>query len=165
MLFRSQEHLGPVGRLGPAGAGAYRQDRRAIIVLAGEEERGALAVEIGLEGDRIAVELGLEVRIRGVVEELDDREQVVGAGQEVTPRVQLGPEVVGLAQDLLGTALVVPEPWFLGQRLELGDALCLGLEVKDAPRSIGSVRPGRGRRTRPPSSGPADPGAGSAAAR
>ena len=56
-------------------------------------------------------------------------------------------QAVGLAQDLLRGALVVPEPGFLGQRVELGDARFLGLEVKDAPRSTGSARPGRGWRT------------------
>ena len=44
-------------------------------------------------------------------------------------------------------------------------ARALVVEVKDAPRSTGSVQPGRGWRTRPPSSGPGDPGAGSGAAR
>ena len=47
----------------------------------------------------------------------------------------------------------------------LGDAGLLRLEVKDAPRSTGSVRPGRGWRTRPPSSGLGDPGGAAAAAR
>ena len=47
-----QEHLGPVGRLGAAGAGADRQDRGALVVLAGEQERGPLAVEVGLERRR-----------------------------------------------------------------------------------------------------------------
>ena len=32
-------------------------------------------------------------------------------------------ETVGLAQNLLGAPLVVPEAGFLGQRLELADAL------------------------------------------
>ena len=62
-------------------------------------------------------------------------------------------------------ALVVPEPGLAGQRLELGDARLLRPEVKDAPRSTGSARPGRGRWTRPPSSGPGGPGAGSDGAR
>ena len=81
------------------------------------------------------------------------------------PGGDLAAQAVGLAQDLLSGSTVVPEPVFLGLRLYLGDARFLGRKVKDAPRSTGSVQPGRGWRTLPPSSGPADPGAGSGAAR
>ncbi len=160
-----QEHLGPVGRLGAAGAGADREERRPLVVLAGEQQRRPLALEVGLEGRDVALELGLELGVGGFVEQLDRRQQVVGADAELAPRADLGPQAVGLAQDLLGGAPVVPEPGFLGQRLDLADARLLGLEVKDAPRSTGSVQPGPGWRRLPPSSGPADPGAGSGAAR
>jgi hypothetical protein len=61
-----QEHLGPVGRLGAAGAGADRQERGALVVLPGEEERGALASEIGVEARGVAIELGLELGVRGL---------------------------------------------------------------------------------------------------
>jgi hypothetical protein len=57
--------------------------------------------------------------------------------------------VVRLADDLLSGALVVPEAGLEGQCVELGDAPFLGLEVKDAPRSTGSARPGRGPWMRP----------------
>ena len=161
----AQEHLRPVGGLGPAGAGADREDRRPFVVLAREEEGRPFAAEILLERGGIPFELGLELGIGGFVEQFERDLEVARAGQQVLPRIELGAEAVGLAKDLLGAALVVPEARFLGQRLERGDALGLGLEVKDAPRSSGSVRPGRGRRRRPPSSGPGDPGAGADAAR
>jgi hypothetical protein len=134
-------------------------------VLAGEQEGGPLAPEVDLQRRGVAVQLGLEFRVGRLVEELDGRLEIVDAGQDAAPDLDLGAQAVGLAQDLLGGALVVPEPGFLGQRLELGDAPLLDLEVKDAPRSTGSVQPGRGWRRRPPSSGPADPGAGGDAAR
>ena len=70
-----------------------------------------------------AVELGLELGIGGLVEELERGLEVGGAGEQVTPRLDLGAQAVGLAQDLLGAALVVPESGLLGQRLELGDPL------------------------------------------
>ena len=161
----AQEHLGPVGGLGAAGAGADGQDGRAVVVLAGEQERGPLAAEVGLEGGGVAVELGLQVGVGRLGEQLDGRLEVGGTGQQVVPGVELGAQAVGLAKDLLGAALVVPEAGLLGQRLELADALLLRPEVKDAPRSTGSVQPGRERWTRPPSCGPGDPGAGAAAAR
>jgi hypothetical protein len=134
-------------------------------MLAGEQQGGAFPAEVLLERRGIALQLGLEIGVGGLVEQLEGGLEVVGAGQQVAPRIDLGAQAVGLAKDLLGGALVVPEPGLLGQRLELGDPFCLVVEVKDAPRSPGSVRPGRGWRTRPPSSGPGDPGAGAAAAR
>jgi hypothetical protein len=137
----------------------------ALVVLAGEQEGGPLTAEIGLERRGIAVQLRLEIRIGSLVEEFEGRLEIVDTGQDVAPDLDLGAQAVRLAQDLLGAALVVPEPGFLGQRLELGDAPLLDLEVKDAPRSTGSVQPGRGWRRRPPSSGPADPGAGAGATR
>src|SRR5258708_3818211 len=39
-----EQHLGPVGRLGPARSRTDREDRSALVVLAGEQERGALPV-------------------------------------------------------------------------------------------------------------------------
>ena len=160
-----QEHLGPVGRLGPAGAGADRQQRRPVVVRTGEEQRGPLAQVVDLERRGVAVELGLELGVGRLGEQLERREEIVGPGQELVPGRQLAAQAVGLAQDLLRGAAVIPEAGFLGQRLEFGDAGGLGLEVKDAPRSTGSVQPGRGWRTVPPSSEPADPGAGWVAAR
>jgi hypothetical protein len=45
--------------------------------------------------------------------------------------------------------LVVPESRFARERVELGQPGLLAGEVKDAPRSTGSARPGPGRRWRP----------------
>jgi hypothetical protein len=118
-------------------------------VLTREQEGRAFAAEVLLERRGIPIQLGLELGIGGFSEQFQRDLEVAGTGQQVLPRVELGAQAVGLAKDLLGAALVVPETGFLGQRLERGDAFGLGLEVKDAPRSSGSVRPGRGRRRRP----------------
>ncbi len=160
-----QEHVGPVGRLGAARARADRQQGVPVVVLAGEQQGGPFADDVLLERGRVTGQLGFEFGVRSLVEQLEGRLEVLGAGGERSPRVDLIAQAVGLAQDLLGPALVVPEPGFLGQRLEFGDAGVLCLEVKDAPRSTGSARSGRGWWTHPPSSGPADPGAGWGAAR
>ncbi len=160
-----EQHLRPVRRLGAAGAGADRQERRSLVVLAVEQQRGTLAEKVGLEGGRVAIELGLELRIGRFVEQLEGSKQIAGSVEKALPERDLVAQAVGLAEDLLGFALVVPEARFLGQRVELGDTLRLCGEVKAAPRSRGSARPGRGWRMRPPSSGPGDPGAGSAEAR
>src|SRR6185436_21088334 len=156
---------GPVGRLGATRARADREQGRALVVLAREQQRRPFPEEIGLEPGGIAIQLGFELRIGRLLDQLQRGEEVVPAGQQVLPGRDLGAEAVGLAKDLLGGPAVVPEVGRLGQRVDLVDAGLLAFEVKDAPRSTGSVRSGRGWRTAPPSSGPADPGAGSGAAR
>jgi hypothetical protein len=161
----AQEHLRPVGRFRTTGAGADRQERRTLVVLAREEEGGPLTREVRVERREVAFELGLEFGVGGLVEQFDRGEQVVGAGQELLPRRDLAAQAVGFAQDLLRGSPVVPEAFPLGLCLYLGDACFFRRKVKDAPRSTGSVQPGRGWRMLPPSSGPADPGAGSGAAR
>jgi hypothetical protein len=147
--IHAEEHLGPVGRLGAAGARADRDDRRALVVLAAEQERGPLPVEVALQRGVRLVELGRELGVVGLADKLERRLEVADARQEARPQLDLGAEVVRLGQRLGGGPLVVPEPGFGGQRLELGEAFLLAREVKDAPRSTGSAPPGRGRSRRP----------------
>ena len=45
-----EEHLRPVGRLRAAGAGADRQERAALVVLAGEQQGGPFAPEVASRG-------------------------------------------------------------------------------------------------------------------
>jgi hypothetical protein len=144
-----KEHLRPVGRLGPACAGADRQDRAALVVLAREEERGPFPLEVPLEGRDFLVELGRQLGVAGLLDELEGGEEIVDPRLEATPELDLGSQVVRLAKNLLGGPLVVPEAGLAGQRLQVGDAAFLGSEVKDAPRSTGSAQPGRGPWTRP----------------
>jgi hypothetical protein len=118
-------------------------------VFAGEQEGRAFPAEVRLERRAVALQFGLQVGVGRLIEELDRRLEVVGTCQQAAPRVDLGTEAVGLAEDLLRRPLVVPESGLERQRVELRDALGLGVEVKVAPRSTGSVRPGRGWRTRP----------------
>ena len=56
-----------------------------MVVLAREEERRSLAAEVGLEGGRLLVQLGGQFGITGLVDELEDREEVVGAAFEAPP--------------------------------------------------------------------------------
>ena len=92
-------------------------------MVAREQQGGPFPPEVPLEGRRVLLELGLELGVRTLCEQLERDLEIVGAGQQIPPRVELGTQSVGLAQDLLGAALVVPEAGFLGQRLELADAL------------------------------------------
>ena len=145
-----EEHLGPVGRLGAAGAGADREDRAALVVLAGEEEGGPLAAEVAPRARRPRGRARRSARGRRTPRRARGSSRRSSARRlEAAPQLDLGAQAVGLAEDLLGGPLVVPEAGLAGQRLELGDAAFLGLEVKDAPRSTGSARPGREPWTRP----------------
>jgi len=118
-------------------------------VLTGEQERGPLPIEVLLERGRRPIELRRELGIARLLDELEGRAEVVDAAFEAAPQLDLGSEAVGFTEDLLGRALVVPEAGLGGQPLELSDAALFRREVKDAPRSTGSARPGRGPWRRP----------------
>jgi hypothetical protein len=135
-----QEHLRPVGGLGAAGARADRDHGAVPVVLAGEQEQGPLPLEVLAERSDVPLELGFQLGVRRLGEELRELSGRLGARLEAAPRVDLVAEALGLLQDGLGRPLVIPEPGFLGLRIELGEAAFGGLEVKDAPRSTGSAR-------------------------
>jgi hypothetical protein len=135
-----EQHLRPVGRLGTAGARADREDGAAAVVLAGEQQERALTLEVPGEGRDVAGQLRLEVRIGRLAQQLGELRDRGRASFEPAPGGDLVAEALGLSQDLLRGALVVPEARFEGERVELLDAALLGLEVKDAPRSTGSAR-------------------------
>src|SRR6185369_7156040 len=145
-------HGRPVRGLRAARAGADAQDRRSLVVLAVEQELGPLAVEVALEVVDRPVDLRRELLVARLLGELDGGLEIIRAGHQARPQVDVAAKAVGLAQDVLRGAAVVPEARLRGARLELGQALLLAGEVKDAPRSIGSAPPGRGRAPRPPSS-------------
>jgi hypothetical protein len=105
--------------------------------------------EVAIEVLRRLVRLGLELGIARLLGELDRRFEVIGAREEPRPELDVGPDAVGLAQDVLCGPAVVPESRLRRARVELGQARLLAREVKDAPRSTGSAPPGRGRGQRP----------------
>ena len=129
MLFgptqiHSQEHLGPVGGLGAARPRGDRKERVAFVVLAGEEEGGALPLEVGHEAAVLDLDLGLHAPVgRGKLAELDE---VARAAAEVVPRGQLRAQGIGAAEDALGGAGVVPEIGLSGRLLEAVELGLLG---------------------------------------
>src|SRR5439155_2923439 len=136
------------------------------VVLAREQELRSFAVEVTLEVIDRAVDLCLELGVAGLLGQLEGSLEITGAGQQARPQLDVGAQAVRLAQHLLRGPAIVPEARLRGACLETGQSRLPGREVKDAPRSIGSAPPGRGRARRPPSSwGPAGPGAGSDGAR
>jgi hypothetical protein len=138
-----EEHLGPVGRLRTSGSGADRQERAPVVVVAVEQERGPLTLEVGSQGIGFTVELDRQLRVARFLDELEGRQEVGDPGFKAAPQLDLRSETVGLAEDLLGYPLVIPEPGLGGLRLELRGARFLRPEVKDAPRSTESARPDR----------------------
>ena len=94
-------------------------------------------------------QLRRELLVARLLDQLERREKVVKARSEAPPDLDLPAQGVGFAKGLLRGALVVPEVGSGGQRFQLGDATLLGVEVKDAPTSRGSVRPGPEWRRRP----------------
>jgi hypothetical protein len=144
-----EEHLGPVGSFRAAGPGADREQCRAIVVLAGEQQRRALPLEVCGECLAIPIQFCNELRVIRLFDQLDQRLQLLGPAQQVTPQADFGFETVGLAQDLLRAAAVLPESWRECQGVELIDPRLFPREVKGAPRSSESAQPGPGRRWRP----------------
>jgi hypothetical protein len=111
-----------------------------VVVLAGEEQLGALSPVLPLEARQVAVEFERELLVPGLVDERDELDEVVRPLRQVVPEGELGPQAVGLAEDALGRALVVPEARCLRQRVEFGETAFLDGEVKDAPMSPGSAQ-------------------------
>jgi hypothetical protein len=130
-----EEHLGPIRRFRATGPGVDADEGCALVVLAREEELGPLAGVVRGEGGGVAIQLGRELVVAGLLDERDELDEVVGALREVLPEADLRPEAVGPTEDALGRALVVPETGIEGQRVEFGETTFLDREVKDAPMS------------------------------
>jgi hypothetical protein len=145
----AQEHVGPVGGLGAAGTRADGHHGVLRVVLAGEQEERALALEVRAQRLGLAVDVGLGLGVGRLGEQFDQLLDVGDALLERAPELDLLAQALGLADDLLRGALVVPEPGLDDARVELRDAGLLGGEVKDAPRSTGSAPPGPGWPSRP----------------
>jgi hypothetical protein len=80
-----------------------------VIVLAGEEQRGPLPGEVLVERGGLAVELGGQLGIGRFLDQLEGCEEIGRASLQAAPQLDLVPESAGLAEDLLGIPLVIPE--------------------------------------------------------
>ncbi len=144
-----EQHLGPIGGLGATRPGADRDHRVLRVVVAREQEQRPLAPELAVERVCLALDVRLGIGVGGLDEQVDQLDQIRCALLQGSPQGDLLAQTLGLAQDLLRRPLVVPEPGFAGSPVELGQVLALGGEVKDAPRSTRSARPGREWTQRP----------------
>jgi hypothetical protein len=121
-----EEHLRPVGRLRPARPCVDADEGVPLVVLAAEEEQRPLAGVVGGDRGGVALQLGGKLGIPRFFDERDELDEVVGASRQVAPQVDLGAQAVGLPEDPLRRALVVPEAGLPGQRFELAEAFFLG---------------------------------------
>jgi hypothetical protein len=75
----AQEHLGPIGRLRAARAGADAEDRVAVVVRTREEEARSLAREVGTQSRTFGLQAGEDLGVAFCLGELGELEQVIGA--------------------------------------------------------------------------------------
>ena len=86
-----------------------------------------------------AVDIGLGLRIRVRVEQAEQLDEIGRSLLEAPPERDLVTQALGLSQDGLGSALVIPERRIGRSRVQSGQSLVFGPEVKDAPTSTGSA--------------------------
>ncbi len=135
----AHQHLGPILRLGAAGAGIDVDDGVAVVVRARHHripsERRHLRAEFGHIGGDLAHQVGILFGF-GQVEQL---QQFVGAALDRRPGVDFALQRGDLLHHLLGGLLLIPKAGGEGSFVQLGDARFLARQVKDAP-SIRSTR-------------------------
>ena len=104
------EHLGEVGRVDATGAGADRDDRLALVVLAGQQGADLELADVLLQRGEVALGLGHRLGVAAVLgAHLDEGLEILDALVHPDDPLELG---VGPGQrrgDLLRLLLVVPE--------------------------------------------------------
>ena len=133
--IHAQQHLGPVLRLGAAGSGMDRYDRRPLVVWLGQQEPRLHPLPVGGEG----VQVPLQVRGQPVTRlavrlgQLRDLGQAVGTRLQAAPGGDLLAQLVGAAKQCLRGLLVVPQIGIAAACGQLGELGFLGGQVKGAP--------------------------------
>ena len=92
-----------------------------------------------LEVRSLAIDVRFGLRVRVPVEEAEQLDEIVGSLLEASPERDLVAQALSLPQDGLGGALVIPEGRIGRSRIQKGQALDFGPEVKDAPTSTESA--------------------------
>ena len=128
-----QEHLGPVLRLGAAGARVQRRDRVVVVVLAAEQRRELELLDVAFELADSAREVGAHLPVGLVREELVHRARVLEASDEAVVPVDLGAQPRERRGQLLAACGVVPERRVGRLAFELGRACALAVDVKGTP--------------------------------
>ncbi len=127
----AHEHLGEVGGVVAAGAGADRDDRRPIVVLAVEERLHLELTHDVFELGELAARLVGGILVVHLDGELDEHVQVVEALLDVVDALELGLPVAQRARDLLRLVDVVPEVGSARLLAQPGDVGGESLDVHD----------------------------------
>ncbi len=129
----AEQHLGPVLRFGSAGAGVERGDRVVVVVLAAEERRELQLLEVPRELVDRAAELGGQLRVGLVLEQLAHGARVAQPKDEGVVAVELGAKARQARGQPPSAIGVVPERGVGGLLLELGHLSALAVDVKGTP--------------------------------
>ena len=127
------EHLRPVLGVDPAFAGVDDEDGVGAVVRPGEGRVQLELVDLLLELGAFPHELGGELLV--VRRQLFEHGELLGLGRQPPPLADFVAHLTQAAHLRLGGAGVVPEPRFGALRVERGDLLLYGSQVKDAPRA------------------------------
>ena len=130
----AEQHLGPVLRVGAAGAGVDRDDGVAGVVLAVEERVLLQALELRPERLELRGDLLLEGRV-----ELEQLARVVVLGLQALVALEALRQARVLGRDARCAGLVVPEAGLAHRRLELRHARAdsVGVKGNHEPRRAG----------------------------
>jgi hypothetical protein len=128
-----QDHLGPVLRIGAAGAGVDRDERIPGVISAGEQPLLLEFAETLLDGGDLLLQLLRDVRV--LFRQLGKRLEVLDVALELVVHREplVRPSVLG--SYLRRPLLVVPEAGLSHLVLERLDALAQRVRVKGSPRA------------------------------
>jgi len=116
----AQQHLGPVGGFGAAGARADRQQGVALVIFAPEQKFSPGPTIVGRKLRGLSGYLRQQapvVLFLGQIEQLQAR---LGARFQVSPELELLAKTLGFAQDFLRDSLVVPETGLANGSVQFG---------------------------------------------
>ena len=133
-LVHAQEHVGPVARLGAAGAGVDGEDAVAVVVRPVEHQLQLERLQPPGELGQVGRQLGLDVLLRGLVlaiGQFDHRPHVGVLRLGLEQRIDAALNRRRLGDEFLGIDAIVPEIVLRHLPLDFRQAvLCLG-NVKD----------------------------------
>jgi hypothetical protein len=127
----AHEHLGEVGRVDTAGPGADRDDGRAVVPLAVEEDLHLEVADRLLQRRELGAGLDRGLLVAGLLGHLDEHLEVVETGVDALHPGELGLPVAQCARHLLGLLGVVPQVGYTRLLGEPGDLGLEGVDVDD----------------------------------
>ena len=125
----AQQHLGPVLRLGAAGAGMNRDDGVPAIVLAAEHLLDLAALDKA--GELLDAVGELRDDVFPLARPVDEHAQVVRLGRERGDQLDFFLDTPAALEDLLRLDLVAPEIGRRGARFYLGELVSRACGLKD----------------------------------